>query len=172
MVRGRSRSAAMVLAALALLSAGCQDDSEPTRSELPDAVAETRSAILSADERKDYDALRPLIDREIFLSDAGFADPVDHWRRLGPKPLETMAVLLQLRPAIRKTNEGTLYQWPRFGPNSRVGDITAAETRLLRTVMTEAEVRTLIRPEYGYTAPRLGILADGTWWFFILNRAP
>ena len=38
--------------------------------------------------------------------------------------------------------------------------------------MSEDEVENLIRPEYGYTAPRLGILADGAWWFFILNRDP
>jgi hypothetical protein len=38
--------------------------------------------------------------------------------------------------------------------------------------MTEAEVRTAILPEVGYTAPRLGILADCTWWFFVLERAP
>jgi hypothetical protein len=173
MVRRRSRTAVAVLAALALLPAGCQDDSGTARNGLPDAVAETRSDILSAAKSKDYEALRPLIDRQIFLSGYEIgADPVDRWRRLGPKPLATMGVLLQLRPAVRKTGEGTLYQWPRFDPNSRVGDITAAERRLLRTVMTEAEVRSLIRPEYGYTAPRLGILADGTWWFFVLDRAP
>jgi hypothetical protein len=162
----------MALAAVALLPAGCQEDSGTAPNELPDPVAETRSEILNAAETKDYEALRPLIDRELFLSDAGFADPVDHWRKLGPKALETMAVLLQLRHAVRKTNEGTLYQWPRFGPNSKAGDITADERRLLRTVMTEAQARTLIRPEYGYTAPRLGILADGTWWFFVLDRSP
>jgi hypothetical protein len=27
-------------------------------------------------------------------------------------------------------------------------------------------------PEYGYTGPRLGILADGTWWFFLSGGAP
>jgi hypothetical protein len=174
MARG-SRNAAIALAALALLMAGCQDDSDTAQKELPDAVAETRSGILSAAKSKDYDAIRPLIDLEVFLSDYGFGrgqpDPVERWRRLGPKPLETMGVLLRLGHTVRKKNEGTLYQWPRFDPNSRAEDITPAERRLLRTIMTEPEVRTLIRPEYGYTAPRLGILADGTWWFFILNRA-
>jgi hypothetical protein len=27
----------------------------------------------------------------------------------------------------------------------------------------------LILPELGYTGPRLGILDDGKWWFFILH---
>lgn len=175
-MRGRSRYAAIVLAALTLLPAGCQDDSGATQDELPDAVAEKRSDILSAAKSEDYDALRPLIEIEVFLSDYGFGrgqpDPVERWRRLGPKPLETMGVMLRLGHTVRETAEGTLYQWPRFDPDSRAEEITAADRRLLRTIMTEAELRTLILPEYGYTAPRLGILADGTWWFFILNRAP
>ena len=32
--------------------------------------------------------------------------------------------------------------------------------------------RSLILPEYGYVNPRLGILADGTWWFFVLEGGP
>jgi hypothetical protein len=35
--------------------------------------------------------------------------------------------------------------------------------------MTEREFARLVPYEYGYVGPRLGILADGTWWFFILN---
>jgi hypothetical protein len=93
-------------------------------------------------------------------------------RRLGPKPLETMGVLLGMPHSVRETNEGTLYQWPRFGPDSSAEDMSESERELLRTVMTDAEVRNLILPEYGYTSPRLGILADGTWWFFILEAGP
>jgi hypothetical protein len=166
---------ATVLTVLALAAAGCQDD-EPEPAGLPDPVAETRSGILRAAERRDYDGLWGLIDLEVFLSDYGFGssqpDPVARWRKLGPKPLQTMAVLLRMPHQIRETNEGTLYQWPRFGPDSRPEDISDSERALLRTIMTEAELRDLILPEYGYTAPRLGILANGTWWFFIRNRAP
>lgn len=110
----------------------------------------------------------------VFLSEYGFGrgQPIERWRRLGPKPLETMSVLLRMPHQIRETNEGTLYQWPRFGPDSRPEDITPAERELLRTIMTEAELRELILPEYGYVTPRLGILADGTWWFFILEGGP
>jgi hypothetical protein len=112
----------------------------------------------------------------VFLSDYGFGrsqpDPVERWRRLGPKPLETMSVLLRMPHSVRETNEGTLYQWPRFGPDSSAEDMSDSERALLQTIMTGAEVRNLILPEYGYTAPRLGILADGTWWFFILEAGP
>jgi hypothetical protein len=169
------RAAAIVLVALVVSGPDCQHD-EPEPIEPPAAVAATRAAILRAAESREYERLRPLIDLDVFLSDYGFGasqpDPIERWRRLGPKPLETMSVLLRLPHAVRKTNEGTLYQWPRFGPNSKVGDVSDAERDLLRTIMTDAEVRDLIRPEYGYTAPRLGILADGTWWFFILEAGP
>jgi hypothetical protein len=83
-----------------------------------------------------------------------------------------MSVLLRMSHSVRETNEGTLYQWPRFGPDSTAEDMSDSERALLRTIMTDGELRQLILPEYGYTAPRLGILADGTWWFFILEAGP
>ena len=164
-----------MLAALAVLTVGCRsDESEPTA--LPAPVSTTRNGILSAGEKGDYDALRPLIKLSVFLSDYGFGrtqpDPVARWRKLGPKPLQTMGVLLRMPHTVRETNEGTLYQWPRFGADSRPEDMSENERRLLREIMTEAQVRDAIRHEYGYTSPRLGILADGPWWFFILEGDP
>jgi hypothetical protein len=44
--------------------------------------------------------------------------------------------------------------------------------RALRKVMSETELRDAILPKYGYTAPRLGILADGRWWFFVFRGGP
>jgi hypothetical protein len=166
---------AIVLAVLAFVAAACQDD-ESAPAELPAAVAETRSGILRAAESGDYDRLRPLIDLDVLLSDYGFGssqpDPVERWRRLGPKPLETMGVLLRMPHSVRETNEGTLYQWPRYGSGSSAEDMSDSDRALLRTILTDAELRNLILPEYGYTAPRLGILADGTWLFFILEAGP
>jgi hypothetical protein len=166
---------AIVLAVLAFAAAGCQNN-EPEPAEPPAAVADTRSGILRAAESENYDQLRPLIDIDVFLSDYGFGgsqpDPVKRWRKLGPKPLQTMSVLLRMSYSVRETGEGTLYQWPRFGPDSVAEDMSDSERALLRTIMTDDEVRDLILPEYGYTTPRLGILADGTWWFFILEGGP
>jgi hypothetical protein len=169
----REARLAAFLALLALFAAGCQDD-DSGPAELPSAVAETRSEILSAAEKRDYDRLRALIP-DFFVSDysdQGPPDPAERWRRQGQKPLETMDVLLRMPHQVRETNEGTLYQWPRFGPNSKPGDISDSGRAMFRRVMTEAEVRELILPEYGYVAPRLGILADGTWWFFVLEGGP
>jgi hypothetical protein len=177
--------AAVVLAVLATVSVACGGEesaasaptatdtatvSEPV-SELPVPVSGTRKGILNAAESGDYELLRPLVNPEVFLSDFGFGspDPVGRWRELGPEPLETMAVLLRMTHTVRETNEGTLYEWPRFGADSRAEDMSPAERELLGQIMSEAELKEVILPEVGYTGPRLGILADGTWWFFILE---
>jgi hypothetical protein len=157
------------LTALVLL-VGCQDD-EPRPAALPAPVSTTRAGILGAAQERDYDALRPLIEPEFFISEYR-SDPVAGWRKLGDKPAETMEVLLQMRHQVRETNEGTLYQRPRFGPDSKPGDMSEDERRALSTIMREAELRDAILHEQGYTSPRLGILADGRWWFFVLRGGP
>jgi hypothetical protein len=145
----------------------------PTVEGLPDSVAETRAAILAAANAQDYDALEPMVDADLFLSDAGFGvDPVAHWRKQGTAPLEAMAVLLDLPHTIRETNEGTLYQWPRFTADSDPDEMSAAERDALETLLGEEGLRASFLDETGYVAPRLGILADGTWWFFVLEPTP
>jgi hypothetical protein len=182
----RNEFLALVLALLAGVSVGCGGEdsaaspptatdtttvSEPVASELPSPVFGTREGILDAAKSGDYESLRPLIDQKVFLSDFGFGsrDPVGRWRELGPEPLETMAVLLRMAHTVRETNEGTLYEWPRFGADSRAEDMSLAERESLGQIMSDAELEQVILPEVGYTGPRLGILADGTWWFFILE---
>jgi hypothetical protein len=83
-----------------------------------------------------------------------------------------MAVLLALPHAVRETNEGTLYQWPRFTADSDPEDMSAAEKDALTTLLGEGGLAAAFQSETGYVAPRLGILADGTWWFLVLDAAP
>jgi hypothetical protein len=139
-------------------------------------VGKIRARILSAADSGDYELLRPLVEPAVFLSDFGFGahepDPVGRWEDIGPEPLETMGALLRMPHAVRETNEGTLYQWPRFDPDSDAGDLSAAEREVFLTFMTEDELVNAFLPDYGYTGPRLGILADGTWWFFVTGGAP
>jgi len=145
----------------------------PTVEELPGSVAQTRAAILAAASARDYGALEPIVDAEVFLSDAGFGvDPIAHWRDLGTAPLEAMEVVLAMPHTVRETNEGTLYQWPRFTADSAPDDMSAAEKDALTMLLGESGLEAAFQQETGYVAPRLGILADGTWWFFILNRDP
>jgi hypothetical protein len=177
--------AGVVLTVLVVDSSGCGsgEAATPTAAStgtsaegLPGAVGETRSAILAAAEAGDYERLRPVLDQRVFLSDYGFGDdqpdPIARWRELGSQPLETMDALLHMRHAVRETNEGTLYQWPRPDPDSTLADLMPAERDLFLSFMSEDELREAFDPEYGYTAPRLGILADGTWWFFVAEQGP
>jgi hypothetical protein len=179
---------ALVIAVLALVGSGCggsenapsanSGGSETTTSSaegLPGPVAETRSAILAAAESGEYEPLRDVVDSKSFLSDFGFGeepDPVGRWEEMGPKSLETMGTLLRMPHAVRETNEGTLYEWPQFNADSSAADVSAEERELLLTIMTEDELTNALLPEYGYTGPRLGILADGDWWFFVSGGAP
>ena len=143
---------------------------------LPAAVNDTRGAILAAAEAGDYAQLREVLDEEVFLSDYGFGseqrDPVSAWEEFGARPLQTMGALLRMRHFVRETNEGTLYQWPRLDPDSSAEDMTSRERELFLSFMSEEELDEAFNPDYGYTAPRLGILSDGTWWFFVADPGP
>jgi hypothetical protein len=188
-VRRKLELAPLVLAALAFASAcGGGEESSPPEPpattaaqvvivpELPAPVTETWVGIHGAVESGDYEQLRPLLDKKVFLSDYGFGndqpDPIERWKAMGPEPLETMGALLRVTHAVKETNEGTLYQWPRFDPDSTGEDIKPAERKAFLTFMTEVELANAFIPEYGYTGPRLGILADGTWWYFLSGGAP
>jgi hypothetical protein len=192
----------LALAVLTLVSTGCGDteasSSAPAASEtsltgnsgptdtagatdtsaegLPGPVAATRATILGAAEDGDYDQLRSVLDQEVFLSDYGFGndqqDPIEAWSELGSRPLKTMSAVLRMRHVVRDTNEGTLYEWPRLNPDSEPEDMTSAERELFLSFMSEAELEEAFNPDYGYTAPRIGILADGTWWFFVAEPGP
>jgi hypothetical protein len=145
----------------------------PTIEEVPDPVAQTRAAILAAAKARDYDALQAVIDPGAFLSDAGFGvDPLPGWRAQGTAPLETMEVLLGLPHTVEETNEGTLYRWPRFTANSHPGEMSGPERDALVALLGEEGLVNAFQAETGYIAPRLGILADGTWWFLVLQSAP
>jgi hypothetical protein len=171
--------ALLALAVLAMAAPSCGSDevasapaSAPTKSA---SFEETRDAILAAVEDGDYDALQPLIEPDTFLSDFGFGeepDPVARWKELGPKALQTMGVLLRMQDVVRETNEGTLHQWPSYDADSKPGDLSSEDRELLSTVLTNNELKQALTADYGYIGPKLGILADGTWWFFILEPGP
>lgn len=147
-------------------------------ADLPRAVAQTRSGILSAARSGDYDMLRPLLDRDVFLSDFGFGgdapDPISRWQELGRDPLQMMAILLGMEHVVEETNEGVLYRWPSYDEETTsLDNLRPADRRAFRSILSARDARRLVPdPEYGYVGPRLGILEDGTWWFFILDGGP
>jgi hypothetical protein len=145
----------------------------PTVEELPGPVANTRSAILAAAAARDYDALAPLVEPRRFLSDFGFGvDPVGPWRDRGTEDLKAMETLLNMRHSVKETNEGTLFEWPRFTADSNPTEMSATERDALLTILDERDLEAAFLSETGYTGPRLGILADGAWWFFITEIGP
>jgi hypothetical protein len=182
------RLPALALVVAAVASAGCSGGDEAstpppvasapsaTLPDVPAPVAETWLDIHGAVEADDYEELRPFLDRSVFLSDYGFGndqpDPIERWKAIGPEPLEKMGAILRMPHSVTETNEGTLYQWPRFDPDSTAEDVKPAEREAFLTFMTEDQLVNAFIPEYGYTGPRLGILADGTWWFFLSGGAP
>jgi hypothetical protein len=179
------RGAVLLLAALVLASSACGEEelAQPsgtgfgatTTEQRPDSFSETRAAILAAVESSDYEALRPLLEPGTFLSDFGFgeeSDPVARWQAMGLEPLRTMGVLLRMKDVVRETNEGTLHQWPSYDPDSEPGDLSREDRELFRTVLWKHELEQALTADYGYVGPRLGILEDGTWWFFILEGGP
>ncbi len=150
-----------------------------TQAGLPVEVAGVRAGILSAAENGDYEMLRPLLDPEVFLSDFGFGiadepDPVARWAEMVEEPLAVMAAVLNMGYVEEDTNEGRLFRWPPYdAETSSLADISVRDRRLFLSAMSRTEFRRLIpNVEYGYVGPRLGILADGTWWFFILEPGP
>jgi hypothetical protein len=134
---------------------------------------------LRAAEHEDYEMLRPLLDPKVFLSDFGFGtrdepDPISRWAEMEEKPLETMAVLLDMQYTVEETNEGRLYRWPIYDAEYKtLGEMRVRDRRSFRSIMSKEELSRLISDaEYGYVGPRLGLLRDGTWWFFILEPGP
>lgn len=122
--------------------------------------------------------LRPLLDPGVFLSDFGFGadapDPISRWQELGRDPLQMMAILLEMEHVVEETNEGVLYRWPTYDEEtSSVDELRSTDKRAFRSVLSAREARRLVPDaEYGYVGPRLGILEDGTWWFFLLGGEP
>lgn len=146
---------------------------------LSDEAQDVRAQILTAAEREDYELLRPVLDPEVFLSDFGFGtqeepDPIGRWSEMGDEPLQMMGVLLQMNHEEEETNEGHLFRWPRYDENTKsLDEISDRDRKAFRSIMTRREFRRLIpNEEFGYVGPRLGILAEGTWWFFILEPGP
>ena len=99
-------------------------------------------------------------------------DPVPHWRELGTAPLEAMETLLGMTSTVEETNEGKLYRSPRLTAESHPDEMSDTEREALTALLGEDGLRAAFTEDYGYVAPRLGILADGTWWFLVLEPTP
>ena len=133
-----------------------------TPAGLPDAVAETHAALLSAAESGDYEALRPLIPAQFsYTFGAPFeGGPIAYWKQVeaesGERPIEILARILRIPYTL---TAGT-YVWP-FAYDKQPEDLTAHEREIL------GDLADTFGAGSGYLGWRAGIKADGTWVFFI-----
>ena len=134
---------------------------------LPEAVAQTRAAILEAAQLRDYEALEALIPAEGFTFSYGAGDSaIDYWKDLeaaGEAPLRTMGALLLLE----HTRAEDIYVWP-WAYDKDPADLTDAEKDFLAGAGAATRKQLDQMAELGhYLGWRLGIREDGTWMFFV-----
>ena len=136
-------------------------------SGLPDAVEETRAALLAAAKTGDYEALRPLIPATGFEYTFGGpveGGPIAHWQEIErstvERPLENLAAVLEMPYTLSRG----IYFWPFAYDIADIADLTAYERELLEPL---GPLDTLFVPGTGYLGWRAGIEPDGDWVLFV-----
>ena len=134
----------------------------------PQAVEETRLALIAAAESGDNEAVRALIPTE-----GGFTytfggpvegGPIAYWQELerttDERPLETLAAILKMPYVLSRG----VYVWPRAYTATSAADLSPSERELLAPL---GKLKTLFVPGTGYLGWRAGIAPDGSWVFFV-----
>jgi hypothetical protein len=141
----------------------------PAQTELPDAAAVTRQAIVDAAIACNWDALRDLAaasGREFVYSFGGGDDPVSYWQSLEPStngPLRAMVIVLRAPFRAFDTAGGSGFAWPEAFEADPLTDAHLLPLAELYTVEDFARFR-----EFGgYVGWRVGINSDGTWRYFV-----
>jgi hypothetical protein len=136
-------------------------------TELPDAVEDTRAALLEAASSGSYEALRTLIPGEGFTYTFGGpveGGPIAYWQQLeresNERPLETLAQLLGMPYTLTRG----VYVWPWAYTVASAADLSEHERELLAPLGPPSR---LFAPGTGYLGWRVGIAPDGTWVFFV-----
>jgi hypothetical protein len=137
------------------------------REEIPEAVVDTRQAILDAAQARDWGALRGLIPgRGFTFSFGGERDPIRYWRELeseGHVPL-----LGDILPAVLGSEPGRsrgVYIWPAQAAEEP-SEWDQRDLEALRQIHADEDIRSF--QELGlYLGWRVGIDRDGTWVFFV-----
>jgi hypothetical protein len=134
---------------------------------LPEAVAETRDALLEAAADRDYDALGRLVPTTGFEYTFGGpvpGGPVAYWRELertsNQRPLERLEQVLRMPYTLSRG----IYYWPFAYDVASADDLTAHERELLAPL---GPLDSVFIEGTGYLGWRAGIQPDGTWVFFV-----
>lgn len=143
-------------------AAGMGSTIEP-QGGLPEPVAATRQAIVSAATACDADALERVSDDRVASNFGGWPDSVRFWRwreQDGYGVLARMVDVLALPFVIDDTPAGRIYTWPSAFQEQP----SDADWDALASVFNEEDID--LFKEFGaYIGMRVGIAEDGTWLF-------
>lgn len=138
------------------------------RPALPDAVAETRRAIVDAATRCDYARLAELASsgRRPFTASFGGADDVGaYWQRAeaaGERPMHFLVGLLDTPHARQADN----FVWPSAHAADRWSAVPPEDREALRPLYGDDDFQRFER--FGsYAGYRVGVAEDGEWLFFV-----
>lgn len=138
--------------------------------ELPDAVAETRAAILTAALACDIEGLAALTAPS-FTASFGGCEPVEIWTAgeedFDDEPLRVLVELLRLRPTMGSDGAGgNEYLWPPAFGYDTWEDVPEADRDPLR-VLYDDDAFEQFSDFGGYIGYRIGITEDGAWTVFV-----
>lgn len=174
----RNRLSAM---AACLLGAACEPppvaqpvgaavvDLPDFRAPLPPAVAATVEQLREIGANGSYRDMAKLADATPgFRSNYAGMSHKDYWylkMRTGDWPMAQVEKLLSFPYAIRTTERGRIYIWPRVATLAP-DQITAAAARDIDRLLGEGQAEAMRNGEMwsGYV---LGIAEDGTWLYFL-----
>lgn len=140
---------------------------DSAHDDLPDAVADTREAILQAARDEDVAELAELAGAEFISSFGGPEDPEAFFVRLRDQgELDLLVRILELPYGTEETEgAGVIYAWPAVFTVAPE-DWGDEEDEQLRALGSQEDIDRW-REFGGYIGWRAGIHADGTWRYYV-----
>ena len=176
------RALCLLLCSLALrLAAGCdapasgkpvgaaEVDVADVQPPLPEAVADTIARLREIVATGSYrDMARMAEETPGFRSNAAGMRHEEYWYlklRLGDWPMAQVGKVLDYSYAVRDSQQGRVFIWPRIATLPAAG-ITPAVARDIDELLGEGKAAAIKAGE-PWTGYVLGIAEDGTWLYFI-----
>ncbi len=161
-----------VLERSATCSAGRSSPAPTPQPALPAPVSDTRTAIVDAARKCDYEALARLAlggETDFTYSFGERGQPAAFWKAAesGGRPVMRSLVEVLDTPFDTRNVDGTTqYIWPSAYGFERWEDVPAADREALQQLYGEEDLRRFA--QFGaYTGHRVGITENGDWVFFV-----
>jgi len=134
---------------------------------LPEAVAETRDAIVAAAMTCNFELLESIAGERFSTSFAGGgSENLSGWNDKGLEPTVTLLHLLAMSNASIPGPEGEIYVWPAAHSYETWEQVTEEEMDELARIHSEGELDSFASAG-AYLGWRTGISENGEWMFFI-----